>query len=179
MHHGIIWLMEAVPFWVQPILLWGVTSQVCIRGLRWAQERAPYDESFASWVGDFLLALVITSASYELQHGAAASQFLDKINHQIIIVALAVGLSAFFFGRGANPWGGKARKLGDIYHMIVVAPMFMVLVPIAVIIIVKKGDLLEVFIIGHLLAGWGLLLVSDLINGRLDQQVYRKKLGKS
>ena len=63
--------------------------------------------------------------------------------------------------------------------MIVVAPMFMVLVPIAVIIIVKKGDLLEVFIIGHLLAGWGLLLVSDLINGRLDQQVYRKKLGKS
>lgn len=170
MHQGIFLIMWYVPFWVQPLLLW-VFFQGGIRIIRWVQEGEPYDHSHASVWGDLALCSTVAVASYILQY-TELPDLIELPEMQVIFLVVAVLISGKIFGAEATYWG-------DIFHAYVVAPILIFALFVAAIIMVTYGNLLFIALALALLTVWASFLALDVTQGRLNQQAYRKKLGKS
>lgn len=162
--------MWYVPFWAQPLLLW-VFFQSGIRMVRWVQEGQPYDHSHASVWGDLALCTIIAVASYILQY-KEPPDLIELPEMQVIFLVVAVLVASMIFGAEATYWG-------DVFHAYVVAPILIFALFAAAIIIVAYGNLLFIALALALLTVWAFFLGLDVTQGRLDQQAYRKKLGKS
>jgi ABC-type bacteriocin/lantibiotic exporter with double-glycine peptidase domain len=76
-------------------------------------------------------------------------------------------------------FGAEATYWGDVFHDYVVAPILIFALFAAAIIIVAYGNLIFIALALALLTVWAFFLGLDVTQGRLDQQAYRKKLGKS
>jgi hypothetical protein len=160
-----------LPIWATAAILYVVTIGV-LYILRDRFEGLPYNVAYSSQVGDMFLICVVLIACTILQRGGEypPAWMLSTDYHSLAaVVGVSIGITWWRIERPPH-WG-------DIYHHLVVAPLFAYLAITLLPVIFKNGTREEVFATLGFALLWARLVVFDAKYKRLNQREWLLRHG--
>ena len=171
---GSIYVLSIMPIWAIVAIFYAVTMLPILVG-RDILEGIPYNVSYSAVIGDAGLVISVLIAATILQRGGAdiPQRLQDGATHAMIFFA-CVGLGMVICAFTLSSRSGQTM---DIYHDIVVAPLFLYLAITLVPIIYFNGTKTEIAAVVVFVLIWAALVGFDIKYKRLDQRPWLQNHG--
>lgn len=170
---GGYYLLATTPWWQTALFLLVFTIGILYPG-RWMFEGRAYNVAFSSNYGDIALTIIVVIGVVILQQGVSLPSFVRTPNFHV-----AVGAIAFMIGCAlvAKKVIYEEGQIMDIYHDIVIVPLFLYLLGILAPVIYFGGTAAEKTFALVLLALWATLVIVDIQTERMDQRRWLEAQG--
>jgi hypothetical protein len=164
---GGIYLLTVLPIWATAAILFAVTAVAMAVG-RDLFEGVPYQVAYSAMIGDAGLIMCVLIAATILQRGSAITPgWMQNSTIHALILSGSVILGALVSVLTIRSRSGHAM---DVYHDVVIGPIFLYLAIILLPIIFKNGSRFEAgATIGFILL-WLALVAFDTKYQRMDQR---------
>jgi hypothetical protein len=164
---GSIYVLSVLPIWAIVAILFAVMMLSIFVG-RDILEGFPYNVSYSAVIGDAGLIICILIAATILQRGGVdiPQRLQDGETHAMIFfscVWLGMAICAFTLE-------SRSGQAMDIYHDIIVAPLFLYLAITLVPIIYLNGTKVEIAAVVCFVLLWAALVSFDIKYERLNQR---------
>jgi hypothetical protein len=169
---GIFKLLAITPVWAIALFMFAVCSPLGIMFVL-ADRRTGlfFNVSYSGMIGDMLLTIAILIGVTVLQRGTVLPGWAGNIPLQFSwTVFCCVTATRIMFKKRTFPLPTDTAP--DFYHNLIVFPIYMFLVPIALIIIWNGGTLPEITFGFGFVVIWATLAIGDYETGRLGQPRY-------
>lgn len=171
---GSIYVLYVLPVWATAAILYATLALTILVG-RNVFEGIPYQVSYSAMIGDIgLITCVLIAATILQRGGAYIPQLLQSGTCQIatLLLCVALGLIACMLTLGS-----RSGQVMDIYHDVVVAPLFLYLAITLAPAIYTNGTKVEITAVICFVLLWLALVGFDIKYGRLHQYLWLKSHG--
>ncbi len=166
---GGYWVLVTLPIWATAFLLYVVTLGA-IFFLRDHFEGLFYNTSYSAMLGDGALLVVVLMGAEIIKRAESISNVYGGWFHLgALLIAIGFGFSWWVMDR--------PQQWGDVYHHLVIAPIFAYFAVILLPLILGRGTKLEVGGTFCLVLLWAVLVVYDAKTKRLAQRQYMTERG--
>ena len=171
---GIYAVLAASPIWVTALTLYLLTEGMMYVG-RDRLEGIPYQVSYSAKLGDAGLMAAVLIAATILQRGRIIIPvWLQDEGTHLVILIISAGIGGLI---SLAPLGKRSGQLMDVYHDIVIGPIILYFAITLLPIIYLNGTPLEQVTTMAAIVFWAILVLYDVMTGRLDQRSWLKARG--
>jgi hypothetical protein len=175
--NGIYAILVSMPIWSIVLVFYLLTLFVVDAG-REIFEGFSYNVSFAAKYADVGLLVAILIGATILKRIPGFDSFLGAEIFQIICVAISLLISLFMISSEVLMRQKHiSRQIVDIYHNILIMPLFVFLFLTLVPVIYLHGSNVERLTTLFFLLLWVVLMICDIKAGRLEQREWLVKHG--
>ncbi len=161
------------PLWVIVLFLATITD-VIIHLMREKQEGIGYQVAYSAKIGDLALLGIVFIAITVLKRGVVLPHWLmnNNLHYAIILTSISLGIIV-----NSSTLETRSGKIADIYHDIVIAPMFLYFFIVLFPVIYFGGYKYEKISAISFVLLWASLVVYDILTERMNQREFLKKRG--
>lgn len=174
--HGIYALLVKLPIWAITAILVAISLAVLVG--RDIFEGLMYNISYSSMVGDAALIICVLIAATILQRGQWGFIYVPKllndgaVQRTVFLGFLSVGVVIC-----ALTLSSRSGQAMDVYHDIIIAPIFLFLAITLFPVIVINGKRKEIYAVILLILLWAGLVVFDFKYDRINQRQWLQDHG--
>lgn len=164
---GIYSCLFNLPIWAIVLILYAVTDCIVHIG-REQLEGLAYQTSYSAKIGDAALIVVVLIATVIVQRGGVVvpGWLTHSSSHVLLgIICFLCGLLVCVLTLGS-----RSGQLVDVYHDVVIAPMFLYFAITLLPIIGRGGTIVERLSAHALISLWMLLVAFDITSNRMNQR---------
>lgn len=170
-------VLASLPIWATITIFYLLTLFVVDAG-REIFEGFSYNVSFAAKYADVGLLVCIIIGATILKRGPVLAGWMSTVNFQIICGAIVMLIClAMICSEVVMFKNSVSRQLVDIYHNIIIMPLFVYLLLILIPVIYTQGTCTEKAATVIFLLLWVGLMIYDIKDGRLNQREWLVKKG--
>lgn len=169
MEFGGLYILAHTPLWVIALVLMVLLHVIPFVGRDYL-EGLPYQVSYSAHVGEGGLFIVVLIAATILQRqGTMIPVWLASIPLHIILAVAVIALGAL---ASIATLKSRSGKLVDVYHDLVIAPLFLYLAVTLLPIIYANGTSVEFLTTVCLVVVWVVLVMFDITFHRMNQRAW-------
>jgi len=166
-------ILTALPVWATAGILFVITMVAILVG-RDVLEGLPYNVSYSAVVGDAGLIISVLIAATVLQRGGCyIPELLQvvKVHELVLVASMALGAAVSVFTLGQ-----RSGQLMDVYHDVIVGPLFLYLAITLLPVVYYNGTRVEKWSVVGFIILWFILVVFDIRYDRMNQRdwLYKK-----
>ena len=176
---GLYYVLASWPIW-ETIFVFYLLTQFVVDAGRELFEGFSYNISHAARYGDVGLFIIIIIGVTILQRGLVFESFIATRNFQFTCAGIGIlaGIIMFLI-EFYMVLHSVSRQLVDIYHNIIILPLFVYLLVSLIPVIYFHGNLTDQSVTAVCFLFWFVLVLYDIKNKRLDQRSWLKENGYS
>ena len=170
---GSYYILMALPLWATAAILEAVLLMIFVG--RDIFEGLPYNIAYSSLIGDIGLMLAVLIGATILKRGEVKmSEWMQSKTAHILVLLLSVLLGIIV---SVLTLSSRAGQIMDIYHDVIIAPLFLYLAVTLLPVIFKKGKKAEITAVLCFVLLWASLVVFDIEHGRMYQREWLQNHG--